>query len=90
MKLKCHESGLAQHPLTKASVRKFYSANATRVPFQHFRLHLSQKIPLTFLCTVQKQGITLSLFRNENVKSIIGNKAMHKDISCITYNNQTN
>ena len=38
MKLKCHESGSAQHPLAKASVRKFYSANATSVPFQDFRL----------------------------------------------------
>ena len=43
MKLKCYESGLAQHPLTKASVRKFYSANATSVPFQHFRLISARK-----------------------------------------------
>ena len=30
MKLTCHESGSAQHPLSKASVRNFNSA--TRVP----------------------------------------------------------
>ena len=74
MKLKCPESGSAQHPLSKASVRQFNSViDIILIMFLQklfFFFHGGNLVMRSEECTMVKLENYLSLFRNESVKSI--------------------
>ena len=73
MKLKCPESGSAQHPLSEASVRQFNSViDIILIMFLQklFFFHGGNLVMRSEECKMVKLENYLSLFRNESVKSI--------------------